>query len=305
VDDYWGKVHRRWDASIEAAKDGQIDNSAQLRHNRFQRIWIPLRSYVPIAVTGAGGAGKSVIYDAITDRIGKSYKFPSRSDKADDWRARTGRGKRRSNVYIIPGDRDSVEQDQGFTAMFRKGNYPKGVIHVVNWGYDWIWENRKRRAVAEDLQKEQLLLTGTDMSMETLRKENLDGESEFFDVICDLLRGAWTPAPRGIWFIVAVTKCDLYWPRMDEVKYHYLPDSDSDSTTPFRSGLSKLVTNLSHGGLSNIAILPVSSVLTPYDFSESTDLSFRTEIMAEPSISDDQRKALLNRFGVTIGEFNA
>lgn len=299
--DYWEEVRQRWDASIEAVDSGPTDNSAQLIHRRFQRIPIPGRT-VQIVITGMRGAGKNLIYDAVTGRIGKSYKLPPKSEKADDRKAKTvsGRSKQRSDVYIIPGQRDSKEQQDGFTKMFRQGNYPKGVIHVVSSGYDWIWDERSRRARAGELKKE-----GANLTKKTLREQDLIEEAEFFDVICGLLKEAWKDFPSGIWLIIAVTKCDLYWSKMDEVRNCYLPSRDSDAATRFRASLSNLVTHFQHGGLSNLAVLPVSSTLMPFHFSESIDFPSQAEILATPSITDAQRRALLNKFQITVGEFNA
>jgi hypothetical protein len=306
VPDYWERVHNRWSASIEAAEANQTDNSAQLRHKRFQRIRMPLPC-AQITMTGMRGVGKDLLYDAITSRIGESYKYRGRTDNPEDWRVKTGKDKRRSDMYIIPGQRDSTGQEQGFTAMFLDGAYPKGVIHVVCWGYDWIWEDSYRRAVAGRLQKE-LQQKGAKLNLETLRAQNLKEESDFFEIICDMLTKAWKPpAPSDFWLIVAVTKCDLYWSKMDEVERYYLPDPDSGNTNGFQSALSNLVTDLRPGRLSKLAILPVSSVSTVFDFSKSTKFPFQTEIMATPSMnfSDVQRQALLNRIQITIGEFNA
>lgn len=298
-DGYWEEVRRRWAASIKAGNDSLIDNSAQLRHKRFQRIRI--RSYTQIAITGRQGCGKSVIYDAIAGRIGESYRFPPQTEKPDDWLVKTGRDKRRSGVFIIPGQLDSADQEQAFNTMFRNGNYPHGVIHVVNWGYDWIWHEENRRAVVEYLQG-----TRADLNLETLREENLREEFNYFSTICNLVKDAWQTRPPGVWFIVAITKSDLYWSKMDEVMNYYLPDrDDDDDTTQFRSALSNLVTTLHHGGLRRLAVLPVSSVLTPFDFSASTDFPFQNEIFAAPSMQDTQRQALLSRLQLTIGEFNA
>jgi hypothetical protein len=184
--------------------------------------------------------------------------------------------------------------------VFRNGNKPKGVIHVVSWGYDWIWENRYRRAKVAYLQG-----TGKEVNLQTLRRENLCEELEYFNSICDLLKSSWAMRPPGVWLIIAVTKCDLFWPKMEAARRYYLPTKDSDTTTPFRSALSKLVANLHQGGLRRLAVLPVSSLLAPFNFSEATDFNFKSSILADPSLEDIQRQALVNSFQMAIGGFNA
>jgi hypothetical protein len=83
MSEYWERVEQRWAASMEAARTGRIDDSAQLRRQRM--TFFPLPS-VPIAVTGVRGAGKSVIYDALAGRIGKSYVPAGRSEHMDRFR---------------------------------------------------------------------------------------------------------------------------------------------------------------------------------------------------------------------------
>jgi hypothetical protein len=299
--DYWEGVRQRWDSSMQAVNTGSTDDSARLIHSRFQWMPVPL-STVQIVITGMRGAGKNVIYDALTGRIGTSYKLPPKSEKADDWKVKTvsGRSKRRSDVYIIPGQRDSAEQQDGFTKMFRRGNYPKGVIHVVSWGYDWIWDERARRARAAELGRD-----GAELTQKKFREQDLIEEADFFDVICDLLKESWKDFPSGIWLIIAVAKCDLYWPKIEEVRDCYLPDGGSNAASRFRTSLTNLAEHFSYGGLRNLAILPVSSTLMPFHFAQSFDFPSQPEILARPTITDAQRRALLNNFKATVGEFNA
>jgi predicted AAA+ superfamily ATPase len=68
VSEYWEKVTKYWTESIDAARAGELDESAQLRRRRLP---LPM-PFATIAVTGIRGCGKSVIYDALTGRIGKN-----------------------------------------------------------------------------------------------------------------------------------------------------------------------------------------------------------------------------------------
>ena len=187
--------------------------------------------------------------------------------------------------------------------MFSRATKPMGVIHVVSWGYDWIWEKNRRHAVSREL-----LAREGQLDLEKLREKSLDREFEHFSEVCGLLKGAWAQKPPGVWLIIAVTKCDLYWPGIDKAKDYYVPDSDSDKSSRFRGRLSRLVKSLHQGGLSQLAVLPVSCAETPFDFSEATDdFDFPTEIYTPPSseLKQAQRQALVNRLQTTIGEFNA
>lgn len=298
--DYWQDVHERWGDSIRAAGAGQLDNTARLR----QLFWkLPL-TYEPIVITGQRGAGKSVVYDALTGHIGSSYRPKGQSKTVDDWRVKTGtRRHRRSSVTVIPGQIDWADQEQLFNQVFRTGAGPTGVIHVVSWGYDWVWGSSQRRAIAQ-----QMLGTGKKrFNLATLRRQNLFEELQYFKAICEMLKSAWAPPrPPGAWLIVAVTKCDLYWPRLEAARRYYLPTDDSDEITPFRSALAGLVQTLHYGGLRRLAVLPVSSLNRPYDFSQATpDFKFPSPIQADSSLGDMQRQALVNRLQRTVGEFNA
>lgn len=300
IPEYWQDLNGRWKDSIRAAETGQLDPEARLR----QLFWkLPL-TYQPIVITGQRGAGKSVIYDALTDHISDRYRPKGQSKTVDDWRVKTGTGRRRrSSVTVIPGQIDWEDQEQLFNQAFRTGDGPTGVIHVVSWGYDWVWGSSERRVIAQ-----QMLGTGKKrLNLAALRRQNLSEELRYFNTICEMLKTAWAPPRRpGAWMIVAVTKCDLYWPRLEAARRYYLPTDDSDDVTPFRSALAGLVRTLHYGGLRRLAVLPVSSLDKPYDFSEATpDFRFPFPIRAGSSLGDTQRQALVNRLQRTVGEFNA
>jgi hypothetical protein len=267
-----------------------------------------------VVITGTRGAGKSVIYRAITGQTGHNYFHTEHTDHVDSFRAKTrfgGKG-RRSDFVIIPGQLEQITGDYAFSAerreqtirnIFSGKHKPKGVIHVVSWGYDWVWKQSSRRALSRDL-----LTVEGELNLGKLRKQNQSRELAYFREVCSLLKGAWAQRPPGIWLIIAIAKCDLYWPDIDKARRYYLPDgTDSDSSYPFRAGLSELVSTLGIGGLSRLAILPVSSAQTPFDFSKSTnDFDFPIEIFASSSeLKENESRALLNNFQATIGEFNA
>jgi hypothetical protein len=300
MDDYWQQVERRWADSVEAAAAERVDDSARLRPELITKI-LPLRS-VPILITGSRGAGKSVIYDAITDRIGESYTPGGASEQIDRRRVKTGqRRKQRSTARIVPGQFASEDQERVFFDMFRNGNRPRGVIHVVSWGYEWIWDRNRRRAVCEFLRNTKKV----EPDLAALRADNLSQELQSFRQLRNRLKAAWSPRPAGAWLILAVTKCDLYWPKIDVARQRYLPTGNRDKVSEFRSLLSSLVVDADDGNLKRFAVLPVSSLSTPFDFSESTDFDFRDAIAVEPSLKVAQRRALINKLQLTIGEFNA
>jgi hypothetical protein len=298
--DYWRDLRARWGESLRAAEEGQVDHSARVRQLRWK---LPLR-YQPIVITGQPGAGKSVIYDALTGHIGSTYFPGGQSTKVDDWRVKTGTGRRRrSSVSVIPGQSEWEDEEQIFNQAFRTGPGPTGVIHVVDWGYDWVWGSNQRRAKAQ-----QMLRTGKKrFDLATLRRQNLYDELTYFRTISEMLKIAWAPPrPPGAWLIVAVTKCDLYWPHLEAARRYYLPTRDVDEVTPFRSALAGLVRTLHYGGLRRLAVLPVSSLGRPYDFSEATpDFQFPSPVHADSSLGDLQRQVLVNRLQRTVGEFNA
>jgi hypothetical protein len=288
-----------WADSVDAAANERVDGSARLRPELITKI-IPLPS-VPILITGSRGAGKSVVYDAITGRIGRSYSPGGASEQIDRRRVKTGQSrKQRSTARIVPGQFASEDQERIFFDMFRNGNRPRGVIHVVSWGYDWIWNRDRRRAVCEFLRG-----TGVEPDLEALRADSLKKELESFRQLRNRLKAAWSPRPAGAWLIVAVTKCDLYWASIDDARRYYLPNGEKDETNEFCSMLRSLIVDPDDGNLRRFAVLPVSSLARPFDFSESTDFDFRTPITVESSLTDIQRRALISQLQLKIGEFNA
>ena len=186
--------------------------------------------------------------------------------------------RRRSTVSVVPGQ-VSYDQGQAFTNMFLNGNRPMGVIHVVSWGYDWVWGQAERQAILQYLRG-----TGTEPDLASVRAENRKGELKFFRDTCDLIRQAWSSRPAGRWLIVAVTKADLYWPMIDQARNYYLPDSNQNGESEFRSILRSLVADLQEGGIKHLAVLPISSLSKPFDFSEATHFDFQTTITAESKL---------------------
>ena len=293
----WEQVEARWAAAVEAVRAESTDDAARLRRRRL--TFFPLRS-VPIAITGVRGAGKSVIYDALADRIGGSYVPRGRSEELEIHEVKTGqRGqRRRSTVNIVPGQ-VSYNRGQAFTNMFLNGNRPMGVIHVVTWGYDWIWGQAERQAILQYLRGR-----GTEPDLASLLFENRKAELKFFRDTCDLIRQAWSSRPPGRWLIVAVAKADLYWPAIDQARNYYLPDSNQNGESEFRVILRSLVADLHEGGIKHLAVLPVSSMSKPFDFSESTHFDFHTTITAKSVLGERQRQALVSALQQTVGEFN-
>jgi hypothetical protein len=115
--------------------------------------------------------------------------------------------------------------------------------------------------------------------------------TDFLD-ISRRLSAAWSREELGVWLILAVTKCDLYWDRLSEAHRSYMPTTHHSEK--FAASVRDLVNSVGTDRM-NLAILPVSSVSASYRFNDIT-VSHQFDPM--------RRKALLSRLQTTIGDFS-
>ncbi|MFD0969205.1 hypothetical protein [Plantactinospora endophytica] len=319
--DYWRRVRQRWDAaegaiSTERTRTATVDRS--LIRSLATRFLGPEAT---IVITGERGAGKTELYRTLTGALPR--RRVGRSDRREELRAglRTEAQRIRSTFFVVPGQ-DSDPQGTSLEELFSGDRAPRGVVHLVTGGYDWVWGTRERALVEEGLLAEQRMraeeLSRLDpdqpgdadrlaelTSLQEhpllwhLRQNQMENELRRFQELCrDYLRPAWTrpaTANRPIWLIVGVVKCDLWYDERAAVRDHYLP-GDATPDTSFRTELRNLVNEVGAARLAQLAVVPVASYPQPYAL---------TPRIGEhrPALGKEETDSLVNHFRNLVGEF--
>jgi hypothetical protein len=304
---YWDDVRSHWLATVDAAERAKSQLSPQDGKPVTMRSMLPLslrRPKIPIAVTGMGGAGKTMLYDALLGRVNLiDYKVKGRSEQVETHKSviATADGKVRVKAIIVPGQdrrprRDALEHD------FSENRGPDGVVHVVCWGYNRVWKPTQRQAVLRDLVASGKMPDKLDdpaarrAALEAVRERNLSEEIEDFKQTCERLKEAWE-GRRG-WLVIAVAKCDLFWDSRDAARDYYMPGSGPPGAeSEFCRILRELVDYIEPENC-DVAVVPVSCYPESYMFEKA-------EITQRTSIEPPQISALISSFRSLVGEFCA
>ncbi|MEE6267659.1 hypothetical protein V2E29_18690 [Streptomyces diastatochromogenes] len=247
----WDNIRSRWE-SVRQAVDSSYPaprNGSAFGKGRFGL------AVNPVAITGEAGAGKSVLYDALTQTIKTGDPNGTRSPDRERRRAvfRTGSRRAQASVVVIPGQA-SEERERALTATMGGTASPHGIIHVVCWGHNRTWQRREQRAIEETLRA-----ANPAFDKDSVRDWHLRKEAEDFRDLCERITEQ-RAAKRLRWMIIAVSKCDLYWDRIDEARDYYIPGAGPDSE--FHTPLRDLVDETSI----KLAVLPMSSRLIRHQF---------------------------------------
>lgn len=313
---YWTALAQRWDTAISA-----VGGALPAHGTRIRKPWLPfvLQSQVPIAITGERGAGKTALYAMLTGNRAADRHQTSEIPEYQRLAIHSPSGRLRSTFVVVPGQ-DSDKHRPTLDRLFA-GSGPRGVIHVVSAGYDWVWnsfgreilEDQLRREAAERADEITLLtkqdgdatgvarltelrrLAGHDIDWhlrEQLRRSELD---RFRELCENYLQPAWRRTQRPVWLIVAVTKCDLWWDHRDQVRSYYLPGAGSHDSD-FAAELHDLVHVLDQDRLRRLAVMPVASYPDTYRFS-------RTVRERRPALGMAETGGMVDRFRNVLGEF--
>lgn len=111
-----------------------------------------------------------------------------------------------------------------------------------------------------------------------------------------LLKSAW-PGRAGTWLIIAVTKCDLFWNRIDEARDYYTRQEGSQETRaicPYPERPGEL------GGDRNFnrVFVPVSCFPRPYYFDSKIETQ-QPEFHGREAVPSKQ---LVEQFLAKVGE---
>lgn len=289
----WEAVEERWRHAVRSAHDVR-DPETEVKGVRW---WDRRQLSGTIAITGSRGAGKSVLHDALLNRIGHYYVPPDKSLVAEKSRAvlEGSRVKRRLGVVVVPGQL-SKERTDALELMFdaNLGRAPVGLIHVVCWGHNDAQGAHERREARKEIQA-----GGRPFDLDAVLDYNRQAELDEFRQVCKTVGEVWGRHP-SMWLIIAVAQSHLYWNRIDEASKYYVPQEDTgpdqDDESEFRQDLRDLVEDLREPERSRVAILPVASYPQEYRFAS------RLRVV-RPVLTPAESRNLMRTFNATLGEF--
>jgi hypothetical protein len=174
------------------------------RHREeIQSIWGRLSTLLlghrsRLAITGAEGAGKTVLADHVTGTAYRSDYFPPGQSEATENLKMIAK-KQRIGLAVLPGQENTIRRE-ALDELFDGKKPVDGVIHVVDNGYarprDWLAE----RALDE---------AGTTLA--ELREARWEKEIEVVAGICERVRGMMGRHPAAKpWFLIVANKADLF-----------------------------------------------------------------------------------------------
>lgn len=279
--DVWENTRSRWE-SVRHAVDGGGPGSGAAAAALHGRLGLSVN---PIAVTGEAGAGKTVLYDALTQSIRTGDSDSSRSPDIEKHATvlRSGNRRTRAAVTVIPGQL-STQRERALQDTMRGDASPHGIVHVVCWGHNRIWQRGSQRDVHEALAADGAV------DQEAVRNWHLRKEAADFRLLVDAIIDGQL-AKRLRWLIVAVSKCDLYWDRLDEARDHYIP-GQARRESPFAA----LMRDLENETSLSLSVLPMASRLIRHQYLPGLPVG-------TSQLDDAQIGALRTHFGQELQTF--
>lgn len=244
----------------------------------FKEIWRKVFGKQNIVFTGLGGAGKTVLFDFLTGQgFKQGYKPPRPSQSVEKGKIR--KANQKMAISVLPGQMDSP-RIQGINEIFHDKKAVDGVIHVVCNGFVDIRSSTAR----EFLIKDQNLKTIEEFRQLQLREELSDLEET-----CKILRQSIQKHQKPKWLIVAVTKIDLFYDKLDVVRAYYSPSGSSE----FAKRLKLLETQV---GTDNFRweTVPVCTWLNGFEWNNEK---------ASSVLKTDERDHYLAQFAEEIAEY--
>ncbi|MEU2144097.1 MULTISPECIES: hypothetical protein [Streptomyces albovinaceus subgroup] len=249
--DVWENTRSRWE-SVRHAVDGGGPGAAVGAATLHGRLGLSVN---PIAVTGEAGAGKSVLYDALTQSIRTGDGDSSRSPDIEKHATvlRSGSRRTRAAVTVIPGQL-STQRERALHDTMRGTASPQGIVHVVCWGHNRIWQRGAQCDVHDALAADGVV------DQEAVRGWHLRKEAADFRLLVDAIIDGQL-ATRLRWLVVVVSKTDLFWDRLDEARDHYIPGPPGRES-PFAA----LLRDLENETSLRLSVLPMASRLIRHQF---------------------------------------
>lgn len=235
----------------ELAKAGaEAGLSAYEHRSALSALWARLtRKTYRIAVTGAEGAGKSVLVDYLQGEGFKpGYQTPGVSLNVE--RDRVVWPRKCLSLSTLPGQQRFAQRMNALQEVFDVGDPLDGVIHVVANGF-----LARERLRWPDVAAQEGLASLTAYTSR-FREEELDDLRQ----TAALILWHWTKHHKPLWLVIAVGKVDLYAGAIDGVRGHY----EALEESPFvrvRDDLHRAI------GLANLNVVtvPLCTELASFD----------------------------------------
>ena len=183
----------------------------------FKEIWRKVFGKKSIAFTGLAGAGKSVLFDFLRgEGFKQGYKPPKPSQSVEKGKIRPAN--KRMAISVLPGQTD-YPRLQGLDEIFLGKKGVDGVIHVVSNGFIEERSSVARSSLIKD--------TGL-KTIEQFRQHQIKAELVDLKETCEIIRQSIHKYQKPKWLLVAVTKVDLFYDKLDEAQEYYSPHGKSE-----------------------------------------------------------------------------
>ncbi|MCX6379219.1 MAG: hypothetical protein NT023_07035 [Armatimonadetes bacterium] len=219
-----------------------------------------------IAITGASGIGKTVLFDHLVGKAPNLYYTPPlRSTSVE----KANVPHKAMSLVTVPGDllnpRSSALRD-----LFVGKDTVEGVIHVVCNGYIPLQYNDTTQSLSDQ---------GVNTLQEYLEYRRRQEVEDFADVLGYIQRSVSAGQGKPKWLLIALAKCDLY-ANSEDARNHYIADTQSDFVKALNDFKAKV------GAGFPISVQPVSTFLEDFQFGETI----------RPMLGERQRNKVLIEF---------
>ncbi|WP_327415341.1 hypothetical protein [Streptomyces sp. NBC_01233] len=265
MSDNWDEARAGWDAAVRAADatGRRRSSSGEFQAGRAG----PGLVRHTLAFTGESGAGKTMLFGALSEggaRLGGQETTKSLTAELGHRSLILGSLRIRVSALVVPGQ-VAQERDRAMNRILSEHTSPKGIVHVVCWGHNKVW-NRSNQNVLERAARD----SSGALTPESIRAWHLEKELADFEQLCDRINETRAAERSLRWLVVAVSKADLYWDRIEEVRDYYIPGSDASTQPPAgESGFCTALRDLADQTGIQIAVVPISSQLLRHTFSDS------------------------------------
>ena len=296
----WQPIRDRWAELAQVVVDPQVGR----RDNRFRiKRWLnPFAGPdLGIALTGMRGTGKTTLHRALRHRlqVGEYADRGESPDRETDQFLVTGKnGKKRVQLVVVPGQKDSDQGKRTINQFFRDGKSPTGVVHSVSWGYSTIWDHANERAALDVVPTASGAAGPSPNPIARIREFNLTHELADFQQTRELLQDAWRYTTKPVWLILAISKVDLYRNPADlaNAANYYIPAANPSNDTDFSRELRGLVDHTGQGRMAGrVTVVPACSYLEQFSTTTNTQVTSSGDL--------DLTSVLLANVLHTIGEF--